>query len=109
MHTILIYHALRYQMYGIYWMTMPIVGQNSGNAGKGRPKGSLNRINASLKDMILGALNDAGGKNWLARQAQENPAAFMALLAKLLPLELKQELAQPEALTIRVIGGLPDD
>lgn len=90
-------------------METPILGENRGNAGKGRPKGSLNKVNASLREMILGALNDAGGKKWLARQAQENPAAFMALLAKLLPLELKQDLAQPEPLTIRVIGGLPDD
>ena len=89
-------------------MTTPIVGKNRGNAGKGRPRGSLNRLNASLKEMILGALRDAGGRNWLAQQAQENPVAFMALLAKLLPLELKQESAQPEQLTIRVIGGLPD-
>lgn len=86
-----------------------ILGNNRGNAGKGRPKGSLNKVNASLKEMILGALKDAGGRNWLATQAQENPAAFMALLAKLLPLELKQEATQPEPLTIRVIGGLPDN
>jgi hypothetical protein len=87
----------------------PIIGRNRGNAGKGRPRGSLNRVNASLKDMILGALRDAGGKSWLAQQAQENPVAFMALLAKLLPLELKRDTAEPEQLTIRVIGGLPDD
>jgi hypothetical protein len=90
-------------------MAVPIVGENRGNAGKGRPKGSLNRINASLKDMILGALKEAGGKSWLVQQAQENPVAFMALLAKLLPLELKQESAEPQPLTIRVIGGLPDE
>lgn len=86
-----------------------IVGKNRGNAGKGRPKGSLNKVNANLKDMILGALNEAGGKSWLVQQAQANPVAFLALLAKLLPLELRQEGAQPEALTIRVIGGLPDN
>lgn len=90
-------------------MTAPILGENRGNAGKGRPKGSLNKVNSSLKGMILGALSDAGGKTWLAQQAEENPVAFMALLAKLLPLEFKQESAQPEALTIRVIGGLPDN
>ncbi len=87
----------------------PILGKNRSSAGKGRPKGSLNRVNASLKEMILGALNEAGGQNWLARQALENPVAFIALLAKLLPLEFKQETAQPEQLTIRIIGGLPDD
>lgn len=87
----------------------PIVGKNRGNAGKGRPKGSPNKVNASLKELILGALHDAGGRGWLAGQAQENPVAFMALLAKLLPLELKRDSAEPEQLTIRVIGGLPDD
>ena len=87
----------------------PIKGKNRGNAGKGRPKGSLNKTNASLKSMIFGALDDAGGRSWLAQQARANPVAFMGLLAKLLPLELKQDLAQPEPLTIRVIGGLPDD
>jgi hypothetical protein len=90
-------------------VSTPIVGKNRGNAGRGRPKGSPNKVNASLKDMILGALNLAGGESWLARQAKENPVAFMALLAKLLPLELKQESAQLEPLTIRVIGGLPDE
>ncbi len=85
------------------------IGKNRGNAGKGRPKGSPNKFNASLKDMVLRALNDVGGASWLAQQTHENPVAFMALLAKLLPLELKQESAQPEPLTIRIIGGLPDD
>jgi len=87
----------------------PILGKNRGNAGKGRPKGSLNKVNTGLKEMILGALNVAGGESWLARQAQENPVAFMALLAKLLPHELKKDATEPEPLTIRVIGGLPDD
>jgi hypothetical protein len=86
----------------------PILGENRGNAGKGRPKGSRNKVNASLKEMILGALSDAGGKGWLAQQAQENPVAFMALLAKLLPHELKQD-AESGPHTIRIIGGLPDD
>ncbi len=37
--------------------------------------------------MILGALEaqDGGGIGYLARQAEENPRAFLALLAKLLP------------------------
>jgi hypothetical protein len=35
--------------------------------------------------MILAALDDAGGQRYLAEQAQKNPAAFMSLLAKILP------------------------
>lgn len=59
---------------------------NRGNAGKGRPKGSSNKTTAQLKDMILKALDDKGGAKYLARQADENPAAFMTLLGKVLPM-----------------------
>jgi hypothetical protein len=37
--------------------------------------------------MILGALDDAGGQDYLAEQAYNNPSAFMALLGKVLPPE----------------------
>jgi hypothetical protein len=43
-------------------------GTRPPNAGKGRPKGAANKINQSLRDMILGALDDAGG--------QANPADY---------------------------------
>jgi hypothetical protein len=45
-------------------------------AGKGRPKGAANKMTRALKDMILGALDEAGGQQYLARQAEKNPAAF---------------------------------
>jgi hypothetical protein len=53
--------------------------------GAGRPPGAKNKITRELKDVILGALNAAGGQEYLARQAAENPGAFLALLGKLLP------------------------
>lgn len=60
----------------------------SGNRGKGRPKGALNKNTAQLKDMILEALNEAGGIEYLQRQADENPTAFLTLVGKVLPLQL---------------------
>ena len=39
--------------------------------GGGRPKGSLNKINQTLKEMILGALDEAGGQAYLAKQSKE--------------------------------------
>lgn len=54
----------------------------------GRQKGTTNKLNADIKAMILGALHDAGGREYLARQAEENPAPFMALLGKILPTTL---------------------
>lgn len=38
--------------------------------------------------MILGALSDVGGRDYLARQAEENPVAFLGLVGKVLPLQL---------------------
>lgn len=69
-------------------MSEPKVGTNRGNAGKGRPKGVPNKINRALKDMILGALEDAGGQDYLTRQAAENPSAFMTLIGKVLPQDI---------------------
>jgi hypothetical protein len=46
----------------------------------------------NLRGMILGALDNAGGQAYLAEQAQANPAAFMALLGKVLPPEPRVEV-----------------
>jgi hypothetical protein len=59
----------------------------AGNRGKGRPKGVPNKVNAALKDMILGALGNAGGVDYLVKQASENPVAFMGLVGRVLPLD----------------------
>lgn len=55
--------------------------------GGGSRKGIPNKVNKELKDMILGALSDAGGQDYLMRQANENPSAFLSLVAKVLPKE----------------------
>jgi hypothetical protein len=39
-----------------------------------------------LKDMILAALDKAGGEEYLVEQAHKNPGAFMTLVGKVLPL-----------------------
>lgn len=57
-------------------------------SGQGRPKGALNRENRDIKEMIVGALCAVGGTNYLARQAEQNPVAFMGLVGRVLPLQL---------------------
>lgn len=70
----------------------------SGNPA-GRPKGSLNKTTALLKDAILLAAQRAGGggedgiANYLALQAQTNPGPFMTLLGKVLPMQFQGMLA----------------
>lgn len=63
------------------------------NAGKGRPKGVPNKVTKAVKEMILGALDDAGGQEYLVRQATENPVAFMTLVGKVLPLDVNATVA----------------
>lgn len=54
----------------------------------GSRKGKPNKVTKELKDMILGALSDAGGQKYLEQQAKLNPAAFMTLIGKVLPLQV---------------------
>lgn len=56
--------------------------------GAGRKKGTANKFNAELKDMIRAALDQAGGQEYLAQQAVLNPGPFMALLGKILPKDM---------------------
>lgn len=72
---------------------------NPGNMGKGRVKGVPNKTTALLKDAILQAAEKAGGKGglvgYLTSQASENPAAFMTLLGKVLPMQIQGDPDQP--------------
>lgn len=67
----------------------------------GRKKGTPNKVNAALKDMILGALQENGGQEYLKQQALANPTAFMTLLGKVLPMQVTGDPNQPIGLTIK--------
>ena len=79
-------------------------------AGKGRPKGAVNKITKSLKEAILGALELAGGRSkvgatgaetYLLRQARKkNPAPFLALIGKVLPATLT--ITGPEGKDLKI-------
>ena len=64
-------------------------------AGKGNPKtggrkkGAPNKVNAALKDMILTALDESGGVEYLKAQAEANPNAFLTLVGKVLPMTVQ--------------------
>jgi len=64
---------------------------NLTNAGKGRVKGVPNKTTKQVKEMILAALEQAGGTDYLAKQAVISPAAFLSLVGKVLPMQLTGE------------------
>lgn len=68
-------------------------GQSGNPAGK--PKGAVSKTTALLKDAILKAAEEAGGKEglvgYLTKQAEANPGPFMSLLGKVLPMQVTGE------------------
>lgn len=59
----------------------------------GRSAGTPNKITSDIREMVLGALEDVGGRSYLATKAKENPGPFLALVGKCLPKEIKAEIA----------------
>jgi len=59
-------------------------------AGMGRKKGVPNKTTAALKDMILQALDGAGGIPYLIDRAHDpkTSSAFLTLVGKVLPLQV---------------------
>lgn len=69
--------------------------------GPGRPKGSPNKMPNKLKEMILEALDRAGGVEYLIAQAGENPKTFLLLLGRVLPLQVTGDAENPIQQVIR--------
>lgn len=83
-----------------------IQAKNLTNQAMGRPKGSLNKTTTLLKDAILQAAEGAGGKaglvGYLQAQATKNPGPFLALVGKVLPLQVRGEDGGPIRGDIRI-------
>ena len=82
---------------------MPRGGSKPGERRGGRQKGTLNKIGLPLKQMILGALDDAGGQEYLTKQALENPGSFMVLVGRVLPMTVAGDPENPLIAEIRRI------
>ena len=71
----------------------------------GRKKGTPNKLTGAVKDMVLQALDGAGGVTYLQACARDNPAAFLTLLGKVIPLQVAGDQDNPVALEIRWAGS----
>jgi len=58
----------------------------------------MGKQHALIRDMVIGALEDVGGQDYLAEQARLNPSTFLMLVAKVLPLQLIGDDEKPIAI-----------
>lgn len=82
-----------------------MAGKGQPKTGGGSRKGVPNKATKELKDMILGALDQVGGQQYLVDQAIENPTAFMSLVSKVLPKDINANTTGEMKVTI--LTGLP--
>lgn len=62
----------------------------------GRKKGTPNKTTLTLKEGILEAYEKSGGVEYLLGIAKKDPKTFCALLAKLIPSEVKADLTSSD-------------
>lgn len=58
------------------------------NKTGGRKVGTPNKFGKELKDMVMDALLEVGGKDYLVSQANDNANSFMGLLKTAMPLTI---------------------
>ena len=74
----------------------------------GRTAGTTNKVTKELKDMVLTALDRAGGINYLQEQAEANPNAFLTLVGKVLPLSIKGDVNVRHIVKVVDLSGQDD-
>jgi hypothetical protein len=57
-----------------------------------RTKGAIGKLNKDMKEVIHLAFHRAGGIDYLVRQADENPKAFLSLLGRIVPNEVRLDV-----------------
>lgn len=78
-------------------MTTPKNTTKFGKGNPGKPKGAVNKTTGQLKEMILQALNQSGGVDYLVERANDpkTAAAFLTLIGKVLPMTIAGDKENP--------------
>lgn len=77
-------------------------GSKPGERRGGRKPGTPNKLSGDVKAMILAALQEKGGVDYLVAQAGENATAFLSLVGKVLPMTVAGDPDNP----VKVAGKI---
>ena len=69
-------------------------------AGKGRKKGSVNKLTKSIKEAIEASFEQVGGAKYLAEMAEKQPVAYMTLLGKVLPTQVDANISDKRSVVL---------
>lgn len=90
-------------------MPNKIQAKNLTRKGRGRPKGSVNKVTAAAKDAIAQAAAELGGHQrivaWAKEDAKNESAFWSTIYPKLIPVQLSGEGGGPieHGLTVRFV------
>jgi len=75
--------------------------------GAGRKKGATNLLPREVKQMVVNALSQAGGEDYLLNIAKTDPKTFCALIGRVIPLQHEGSDENPLniAHTIKLVAG----
>ena len=81
-----------------------------GKGNPGKPKGAVNKLTKELKEMILEALDNAGGVDYLTERAQDpkTASAFITLIGKTLPMTVRgpnEDGSHSVSVNVNFVGG----
>lgn len=78
-------------------MTTSTAFKKGQKPGPGRPKGTLNKNNAMIRDMIVQALDGVGGVQYLMECATDpkSRSAFLGLIGKVMPVQVQGDPSNP--------------
>ena len=70
----------------------------------GRVKGTPNKVTSDIREMLKASLDKVGGQKYFERQAMDNPVAYMGLIGKIIPQEVRQEITGKDGGPIETRG-----
>lgn len=77
--------------------------------GKGRPKGTPNKMTMGVKEAFQHAFDTLGGADKLASWANKNPTEFYKIYSKLIPTDVKMDpTANKLIIEIQTFGSSKD-